>query len=87
MPRKVMLTEVGREFAQRAREVLNEIEQIKAIAGAPRTPNRAPCASASFRRSDPTCCRMSCRRSRARFPRLELLLVEEKTEVILRQLR
>ncbi len=31
-PRKVLLTEVGREIAQRAREVLNEVEQIKAIA-------------------------------------------------------
>jgi len=31
-PRKVLLTEVGREIAQRARDVLNEVEQIKAIA-------------------------------------------------------
>ena len=31
-PRKVLLTEVGREIAQRAREVLNEVEQIRAIA-------------------------------------------------------
>src|SRR5215471_17424066 len=58
-PRKVLLTEVGRDIAQRAREVLNEVDQIKAIA----------------------------RRVRERFPRLELLLVEEKTEVLLRQLR
>ncbi len=31
-PRKVLLTEVGREIAQRAREVLNEVDQIRAIA-------------------------------------------------------
>jgi LysR family transcriptional regulator, hydrogen peroxide-inducible genes activator len=31
-PRKVLLTEVGREIVLRAREVLNEVEQIKAIA-------------------------------------------------------
>ena len=31
-PRKVLLTEVGREIVQRARDVLNEIDQIRAIA-------------------------------------------------------
>jgi len=30
-PRNVLLTDVGREIAQRAREVLNEVEQIRAI--------------------------------------------------------
>src|SRR5215469_2948676 len=31
-PRKVLLTETGKEIAQRAREVLTEVEQIRAIA-------------------------------------------------------
>ena len=31
-PRKVLLTEVGRDIAIRARDVLNEIEQIRGVA-------------------------------------------------------
>src|SRR3979409_2204438 len=31
-PRKVLLTEVGREIVLRARDVLNEVDQIRAIA-------------------------------------------------------
>src|SRR4029453_15531971 len=31
-PRKVMLTPIGREIAERARDVLNEVEQIRQIA-------------------------------------------------------
>ncbi|MGN6236835.1 LysR family transcriptional regulator, partial [Dyella sp.] len=37
-PRKVLLTEVGREIADRAREVLNEVEQIRAVARRTRDP-------------------------------------------------
>ena len=31
-PRKVLLTEVGKDIAQRARDVLNEVDQIRSIA-------------------------------------------------------
>ncbi|MBV8156335.1 MAG: LysR family transcriptional regulator, partial [Dyella sp.] len=37
-PRKVLLTETGREIARRARGVLSEIDEIKAIAQRTRDP-------------------------------------------------
>ncbi len=40
-PRKILLTEVGREIATRARHVLDEVEQIRAIARRTRIRNRA----------------------------------------------
>jgi hypothetical protein len=85
-PRKVMLTPVGRDIAERARRVVAEVEQMKeSRASQPRPPGRHRAARSCSRRSGPTCCRTWCRRLRARVStQLELLLVEEKTEVILR---
>ena len=87
MPRKVMLTEVGREIVQRAREVLNEIEQIKAIARRTKDPESGTVRLGIFPTLGPYLLPHVVPTIRERFPRLELLLVEEKTEIILRQLR
>ncbi len=86
-PRKVLLTEVGREIAQRARDVLNEIDQIKAIARRTRDPESGTIRLGIFPTLGPYLLPHVVPRIRERFPRLELLLVEEKTEVVLRQLR
>jgi LysR family hydrogen peroxide-inducible transcriptional activator len=86
-PRKVLLTEVGREIAQRARGVLNEVDQIKAIARRTRDPESGTIRLGIFPTLGPYLLPHVVPRIRERFPRLELLLVEEKTEVILRQLR
>ena len=60
-PRKVLLTEVGREIAQRARDVLNEVDQIRAIARRTLDPEsgtvrlgrtRRPISSSSWNRSE-----------------------------------
>ncbi|HZP67527.1 MAG TPA: DNA-binding transcriptional regulator OxyR [Rudaea sp.] len=86
-PRKVLLTDVGREIAQRAREVLNEVEQIRAIARRTLDPESGTVRLGIFPTLGPYLLPHVIPRIRERFPRLELLLVEEKTEVVLRQLR
>lgn len=86
-PRKVLLTEVGKEIVQRAREVLNEVEQIRVIARRTLDPESGTLRLGIFPTLGPYLLPHIVPRIRERFPRLELLLVEEKTEVILRQLR
>lgn len=86
MPRKVLLTEVGREIAARAREVLNEVDQIKAIARRTVDPESGTFRLGIFPTLGPYLLPHVIPRIRARFPRLELLLTEEKTEVVLRLL-
>ena len=86
-PRKVLLTEVGREIAQRARGVLREIDEIKAIARRTVDPESGSLRLGIFPTLGPYLLPHVVPRIRERFPRLELLLVEEKTETVLAQLR
>ncbi|MHB8447455.1 MAG: LysR substrate-binding domain-containing protein [Rudaea sp.] len=86
-PRKVLLTDVGREIAQRAREVLNEVEQIKTIARRTLDPESGTVRLGIFPTLGPYLLPHVVPTIRLRFPRLELLLVEEKTETVLRLLR
>lgn len=85
--RKVLLTDVGREIAERARGVLHEIEQIKSIARRTLDPEAGTLRLGIFPTLGPYLLPHVIPRLHARYPRLELLLVEEKTEVVLRQLR
>jgi LysR family hydrogen peroxide-inducible transcriptional activator len=85
-PRKVLLTDVGREIATRARDVLNEVEQIKAIALRTRDPEAGSVRLGIFPTLAPYLLPHVMPQIHQRFPRLELLLVEEKTEVVLRRL-
>jgi LysR family transcriptional regulator, hydrogen peroxide-inducible genes activator len=86
-PRKVLLTDVGREIAHRAREVLNEIEQIKGIARRTVDPESGTVRLGIFPTLGPYLLPHVVPMLRDRFPRLELLLVEEKTETVLHRLR
>lgn len=86
-PRKVLLTEVGREIAARARDVLTEIDQIKAIARRTIDPESGTLRLGIFPTLGPYLLPHVVPEIRSRFPRLELLLIEEKTENLLRQLR
>ena len=86
-PRKVLLTEAGKEIAARARDVLNEIEQIRAIARRTKDPESGTLRLGIFPTLAPYLLPHVVPRLHTRFPRLELLLVEEKTEVLLKQLR
>jgi len=86
-PRKVLLTDVGREIAARARDVLNEAEQIRAIARRTRDPESGTVRLGIFPTLGPYLLPHVLPMVRKAFPRLELLLVEEKTEVVLERLR
>ncbi|MGE7137978.1 DNA-binding transcriptional regulator OxyR [Luteibacter sp. NPDC031894] len=86
-PRKVLLTETGREIARRARGVLSQIEEIKSIAQRTRDPESGTIRLGIFPTLGPYLLPHVIPRLRERFPRLELLLREEKTEQVLHMLR
>jgi LysR family hydrogen peroxide-inducible transcriptional activator len=86
-PRKVMLTPAGHDIADRARHILAEVEQLKESARRTRDPEAGSVRLGIFPTLGPYLLPHVLPKIRERFPRLELLLVEEKTEVILRQLR
>ena len=86
-PRKVLLTEVGRDIAIRARDVLGGVEQIRAVARRTLDPESGTVRLGIFPTLGPYLLPHALPLVRAAFPKLELLLVEEKTESILRLLR
>jgi LysR family hydrogen peroxide-inducible transcriptional activator len=86
-PRKVLLTDVGRQIVARARDVLNGVEQIKGIALRTRDPEAGSMRLGIFPTLAPYLLPHVMPQISRRFPRLELLLVEEKTEIVLSRLR
>jgi LysR family transcriptional regulator, hydrogen peroxide-inducible genes activator len=86
-PRKVLLTETGREIARRARGVLSQVDEIKAIAQRTRDPESGTIRLGIFPTLGPYLLPHVIPHLRERFPRLELLLREEKTEQVLHMLR
>ena len=86
-PRHVMLTPSGRDIAERARRILAEVDEMKESARRTRDPEAGSVRLGLFPTLGPYLLPHVIPRVRARFPRLELLLVEEKTERLLRQLR
>jgi LysR family hydrogen peroxide-inducible transcriptional activator len=86
-PRRVMLTPIGRDVAERARRILDEVSELKESARRTKDPEAGSVRLGLFPTLGPYLLPHVIPQIRARFPRLELLLVEEKTEVILRQLR
>jgi LysR family hydrogen peroxide-inducible transcriptional activator len=85
-PRRVMLTEVGRAVAERARYVLREVEEIREIARRTQDPEAGSIRLGFFPTLGPDLMPHIVPKLRARFPRLELLLVEEKTPVLVQML-
>ncbi|HWI24948.1 MAG TPA: DNA-binding transcriptional regulator OxyR [Lysobacter sp.] len=86
-PRKVMLTPAGRDIAERARRVIAEVEQMKEAARRSQDPEAGTVRLGLFPTLGPYLLPHVVPRIRERFPRLELLLVEEKSDVILAHLR
>ena len=86
-PRKVMLTPAGRDIAERARRVIAEVEQMKEAARRSQDPEAGTVRLGLFPTLGPYLLPHVVPRIRERFPRLELLLVEEKSDVILARLR
>ncbi|MFT4247948.1 MAG: DNA-binding transcriptional regulator OxyR [Pseudomonas sp.] len=86
-PRKVMLTPAGREAATRARGIVAEVEQMKEAARRSQDPEAGTVRLGIFPTLGPYLLPHMVPRIRQRFPQLELLLVEEKSDQLLRQLR
>ncbi|MBC7657427.1 MAG: LysR family transcriptional regulator [Frankiaceae bacterium] len=86
-PRQVMLTPVGRDIAERARRVLADIEQMRETARRTIDPEAGSVRLGMFPTLGPYLLPHVVPTLRARFPHLELLLVEEKTEPLLAMLR
>ncbi|TMN25363.1 LysR substrate-binding domain-containing protein [Pseudoxanthomonas sp. X-1] len=86
-PRKVMLTPAGRDAAERARRIVAEVEQMKESARRSQDPEAGTVRLGIFPTLGPYLLPHVVPAIRARFPQLELLLVEEKSDVLLQRLR
>lgn len=82
-PRNVMLTDVGEQVLGIAREMLKGAERIRDVAKRSRDPESGSVRMGLFPTLGPYLLPHVVPRVKARFPHLELLLVEEKTEEIL----
>jgi LysR family hydrogen peroxide-inducible transcriptional activator len=80
------LTPVGRDIAERARRILSEVDQLRESARRTLDPEAGSVRLGIFPTLGPYLLPHVVPKIRERFPRLELLLVEEKSEVVLRQL-
>jgi LysR family hydrogen peroxide-inducible transcriptional activator len=86
-PRKVMLTPAGRDAAERARRIVAEVDQLKEAARRSQNPEAGTVKLGIFPTLGPYLLPHVVPAIRARFPQLELLLVEEKSDVLLQRLR
>jgi LysR family hydrogen peroxide-inducible transcriptional activator len=86
-PRKVMLTPAGREIAERARRIVGDVEQLREAARRSQDPEAGTVRLGIFPTLGPYLLPHVVPGIRARFPRLELLLVEEKSDVLLARVR
>jgi len=86
-PRKVMLTPAGVEAAARARTIVAEVEQMKEAARRSRDPEGGTVRLGIFPTLGPYLLPHVIPNIRERFPQLELLLVEEKSDELLTRLR
>ena len=85
-PRNVLLTDAGERVVERARVILEEAANIQGIANQAHDPESGTVRMGLFPTLAPYLLPHVVHRLHERFPRLELLLVEEKTEVVLQQL-
>jgi LysR family hydrogen peroxide-inducible transcriptional activator len=85
--RHVLLTAAGEEVVARARLILAEAENIRGIAKRAQDPESGSVRMGIFPTLAPYLLPHVVPAIHARFPHLELLLVEEKTEVVLQRLQ
>lgn len=86
-PRHVLLTEAGRQVVERAKVILAEVENIRGIARQAADPDSGSLRIGLFPTLAPYFLPHVVPKLHQRFPKLELHLVEEKTDVIHRRLR
>ena len=85
-PRHITLTEAGERITERARAILAEVDDIWTISRQAQDPESASLRMGLFPTLAPYLLPHVVPHLRDRFPSLELLLVEEKTEVVLERL-
>ena len=86
-PRKVMLTATGQDVVQRARRIVADVEQMREAARRSKDPESGSLRLGVFPTLAPYLLPHVVPQLRERFPQLELLLVEEKSDVLLQHLR
>jgi LysR family hydrogen peroxide-inducible transcriptional activator len=86
-PRQALLTAAGEQVVDRARAVLGEVDAIRGIARLATNPRAGRLRLGVFPTLAPYLLPHVVPNLRRRFPDLELLLVEEKSEVLVDQLR
>jgi LysR family hydrogen peroxide-inducible transcriptional activator len=86
-PRQVLLTAPGERVVERARVVLRQVGEMRDIARRAADPEALTLRIGLFPTLGPYLLPHLVPGVRTRFPRLELLLVEEKTHVLLERLR
>jgi LysR family hydrogen peroxide-inducible transcriptional activator len=86
-PRQILLTPVGEQVAATARGLLAQASEIRAIARHSQDPEAGSVRMGLFPTLAPYLLPHVVPALQERFPKLELLLVEEKTEVVLQRLR
>jgi LysR family hydrogen peroxide-inducible transcriptional activator len=86
-PKNIMLTQVGEEIAERARLVLSDIEQIRAVARRSGNPAEGVLRLGLFPTLAPYYLPHVVPAVRKRYPHMRLQLAEEKTETVLSMLR
>src|SRR5690606_26295104 len=86
-PRKVMLTAAGKDAAQRARRILAEAEELKEAARRSANPEAGRLRLGVFPTLAPYLLPHVIPELHAKFPQLELLLTEEKSDLLLQRLR
>ena len=86
-PREIFFTDAGKAVLREAREILDRAERIRAVARRAGGPGAGTLRLGIFPTLAPYLLPHALPQVQARFPQLELLLVEEKTEEILARLR
>lgn len=86
-PRKVMLTAAGQDVVARARRIVADVEDMKEAARRSHDPASGSLRLGVFPTLGPYLLPHVVPALRAAFPKLELLLVEEKSDVLLQRLR
>jgi LysR family transcriptional regulator, hydrogen peroxide-inducible genes activator len=86
-PRNVMLTDTGEAVVARARQLLREADEIKAIAKRSKDPEAGAIRLGLFPTLGPYLLPHVMPQLVARFPKLEIMLYEDKTDVILAKLK
>lgn len=86
-PRKLMLTAAGQDVVLRARRIVAEVEEMRESARRSRDPEAGSLRLGVFPTLGPYLLPHVVPQLRERFPQLELLLVEEKSDVLLARLR